>query len=341
MKVTIIGAGGWGTALASILTEKHGNVNLYVRNPELAASIRQNQENKVYLPGVKIPRQVLVISDMAEALVEAELLVLAVPSHGMRDAARSISPLLKKNCTVVSVAKGLELDTCLRMTEVLAAEMPSAQGRFVVLSGPNHAEEVGRRLPSASVVASSDVKLAEYAQDVFMTSSFRVYSNLDMIGVELGGALKNIIAIGTGIAEGLGFGDNSKAALMTRGLAEIARLGAACGADTATFSGLAGLGDLIATCTSVHSRNRRAGIALAKGRNNGDNLFDSGMVVEGIRATAAARELSERVGVEMPITEELYQVLYKGKPPEEAVVELMGRGKKHETEELAFPGSTR
>ena len=341
MRVTVFGAGGWGTALASILAEKHGNVSLYVRNLNLAARIRQERENSVYLPGVLLPRQVVVSSDMAEVLYEAELLVLAVPSHGVRNAAKNIAPLLQKGCIVVSVAKGLEIESCLRMTEVLNVEMPAVQGRFVVLSGPNHAEEVGRRLPSASVVASNDAELAECAQDAFMTSNFRVYTNRDIVGVELGGALKNIIAIGTGIAEGLGFGDNAKAALMTRGLAEIARLGAACGADAATFSGLAGLGDLIATCTSIHSRNRRAGLSIAKGRNSREIQGESGMVVEGIRATSAARELSRRLGVEMPITEALYQVLYNGQPPQAAVAELMGRGKKHETEELAFPGPAR
>ena len=341
MRITVFGAGGWGTALASILAENHDNVKLYVRNPVLAAVLKQERVNGPYLPGVVLPRQILITGDIAEALRDTELLVLATPSQGVRDAARNIASLLPEACPVVSVAKGLELDTCLRMTEILAEEIPAAQGRFAVLSGPNHAEEVGRRLPSASVAASNDAKLAETVQDAFMTARFRVYANRDVVGVELAGALKNVIAIGAGIAEGLGFGDNAKAALMTRGLAEIARLGAACGAEAATFSGLSGLGDLIATCTSAHSRNRRAGLALAGGRSSREIQDESGMVVEGFRATAAAWRLSRRVGVEMPITEALYKVLYDGQPPQAAVLELMERGKKHEMEELAFPGAAR
>ena len=341
MKVTVFGSGGWGTALATVLAEKHDRVDLYVRNPQQAERIRQERENSAYLPGVPIPAQVFVCDDAAEALRDAELLVLATPSHGVRAAAKTLASFLPADCTVVSVAKGLEMDTCLRMTEVLSEEIPAVKNRLVVLSGPNHAEEVGRRLPGASVAASADTHLAELVQDAFMTSCFRIYANDDVIGVELGGALKNIVAIGAGIAEGLGFGDNAKAALMTRGLAEIARLGAACGASSATFSGLAGLGDLIATCTSAHSRNRRAGLAIARGRSLAEIQAESGMVVEGIRATAAAWRLSRRLGVEMPITEALYQVLYQEGSPQAAVLDLMERGKKHETEVVAFPAESR
>ena len=341
MRIAVFGSGGWGTALASILTEKHGSVKLYVRRAELADSIRKERVNSAYLPGVVIPEQVAVCNDIAEALHEAELLIMAVPSHGIREAARHIAPLLPAKCPVVSVAKGLEVDTCLRMTEILMEENQEICDRLAVLSGPNHAEEVGRKMPSASVAASCDGNLAAFVQDAFMTPAFRVYTNRDVVGVELAGALKNIIAIGTGIAEGLGFGDNAKAALMTRGLAESARLGAACGAEAATFSGLAGLGDLIATCTSIHSRNRRAGLAIAQNGKSGEFQTGSGMVVEGIRATSAAWQLSRRQKVEMPITEALYQVLYNALPPHAAVSELMGRGRKKETDELAFPGPGR
>jgi len=338
LKTVILGAGGWGTALASVLAENHSDVSLYVRNSELAAVMQRTKMNSKYLPGVLLPENIQISTDMEQAVSHAELLVLATPSHGMRNAARALRPLLSKNCVLVSAAKGLEAETCLRMTEVLAAELPS-NGRMAALPGPNHAEEVGRKMPSASVVGCSDHELAEFVQDAFMTAAFRIYANSDMTGVEMGGALKNIIALAAGIAEGLGFGDNSKAALMTRGLAEIARLGAACGADAATFSGLSGVGDLIVTCTSQHSRNRRAGLEIAKGRSIDAIQADSGMVIEGVRATSAARKLARSHGVEMPITESLYQVLYTGASPRSAVLELMGRNKRHEAEEVAFPSS--
>lgn len=339
VKVTVLGAGGWGTALASILSDKHEKVVLYVRNPEFAAAMQRERVNLRYLPGVTLPESILITDNMELATADAELLVLATPSHGVRAAARSLSGLLPKDCIVVSVAKGLEMDTCLRMTEVLGQEIPALVGRLTALSGPNHAEEVGRRMPSASVVGCSDRVLAEYVQDAFMTPYFRIYANSDVAGVEMAGALKNVIALAAGIAEGLGFGDNSKAALMTRGLAEIARLGAACGADVATFSGLSGIGDLIATCTSPHSRNRRAGIEIAKGRTINEIQADSGMVIEGVCATAAAWKLSRQKGVNMPITESLHQVLQNGMSPRSAVMELMTRSKKHEMEEVAFPSS--
>ena len=339
LKVSIIGAGGWGTALAAILAEKHQEVTLYVRNRELAELMRQKRENVRYLPGVELPEVLHITDQPAQALAGTEVVLFATPSHGLRAAARNLSALLPQNCIAVSAAKGLEVDTCLRMTEVLEQELPALQGRIAALSGPNHAEEVGRRMPGASVVACKDRAVAEYVQDAFMTPNFRIYANSDMVGVELGGALKNVIALAAGIADGLGFGDNSKAALMTRGLAEIARLGARCGADVATFSGLSGIGDLIATCTSPHSRNRRAGIEIAKGRSAAEIQTDSGMVIEGIRATAAAHSLSGQKGVEMPITETLHQILYHGMAPRCAVLELMTRSKKNEREEVAFPSS--
>jgi glycerol-3-phosphate dehydrogenase (NAD(P)+) len=250
-----------------------------------------------------------------------------------------LRPFLPGNCVVVSAAKGLETGTCLRMTEVLAHELPRNRARLAALSGPNHAEEAGRKLPSASVVGCKNRLLAETIQDAFMTPYFRIYTNSDVAGVELGGALKNIIALAVGISDGLGFGDNAKAALMTRGLAEIARLGVACGADVATFSGLSGVGDLIATCTSQHSRNRRAGLEIAKGRSIQEIQADSGMVIEGVRATEAAWKLAQVKDVEMPITEALHQVLFEGVAPASAVLELMSRNKKHEAEEVAFPSS--
>jgi glycerol-3-phosphate dehydrogenase (NAD(P)+) len=339
VKITVFGAGGWGTALASILTEKHGEVTLYVRNSELATIMRHGRENVRYLPGVMLPDSLQIQENMEQALAGSDLLIVATPSHGVRAAARSFAAILPRDCIVVSATKGLEMETCLRMTEVLSQELPALGGRLAALSGPNHAEEVGRRIPSASVVGCRDRAVAEYVQDAFMMPFFRIYANSDVAGVELGGALKNVIALACGIGEGLGFGDNSKAALMTRGLAEIARLGSVCGADIATFSGLSGVGDLIATCTSPHSRNRRAGIEIAKGRTIDEIQSASNMVIEGVRATTAALDLAGKKGVEMPITESLQQVLYGGLSPRSAVLELMTRSKKHETEEVAFPSS--
>ena len=340
MKIVIIGAGGWGTALASILSEKHTDVSLYVRDSELASSMRSMRVNSKYLPGVILPENLQITDNLEQGLSQTDLLVMVTPSHGIRAAARALAGLLPQDCIVVSAAKGLESETCLRMTQVLAQELPGAANRLAALSGPNHAEEIGRKLPSASVVGCSAPEVAEFIQDAFMTPYFRIYTNHDVAGVEMGGALKNIIALAAGITEGLGFGDNSKAALMTRGLAEIARLGATCGADVGTFSGLSGVGDLIATCTSLHSRNRRAGIELAKGRPIAEIQADSGMVIEGVLATAAAQKLARTNDVEMPITEVLYKVLFDGMPPRSAVLELMTRTQKHEMEEVAFPSSS-
>ena len=338
MNIAVVGAGGWGTALASILAEKHA-VALYVRNPELAADLRRERQNVRYLPGVSLPDNLRVVDRLEPALEQAKIVVVATPSHGVRAAARALAGLLPPDCVVVSAAKGLEVGSCLRMTEVLAQEIPALAGRIAALSGPNHAEEVGRKIPSATVAGCADRGLVEFIQDAFMTPYFRVYANHDVAGVELGGALKNVIALAAGIGEGLGFGDNSKATLMTRGLAEIARLGVACGADVATFSGLSGVGDLIATCTSRHSRNRRAGLEIAKGRSIAEIQTESGMVIEGVRATAAAWQLARVAGVEMPITEALHRVLYEEASPRLAVTELMTRSQKHETEEVAFPSS--
>lgn len=339
MKVAILGAGGWGTALAAILTEKHEQVALFARKPQLAATLRQQRENAQYLPGVVLPASLQVTEHLHLAVAGAAAVVVATPSHGVRDLCRHLADVLPANCVVISAVKGLESDTCLRMTEVIAQEIPAAAERLAVISGPNHAEEVGRGMPGATVAACRDRNLAEFVQDTFMLPFFRVYSSRDTVGVELGGALKNVVALAAGIAEGLGFGDNAKAALMTRGLAEIARLGAACQADIATFSGLSGVGDLIATCTSPHSRNRRAGIEIAKGRGIEQIQADSGMVVEGVRAASAAWKLARARGVEMPITDALCRVLHEGLPPHSAVMGLMTRGRKHETEDVAFPSA--
>ena len=335
MKITVWGAGGWGTALATLLAEQHESVWLYSRNPKVVDEIIATHENSDYLPGVTVPDQLMVSADVMAALYAVDVLIIAVPSHAMRENVRKVAQYIPASCIVVSAVKGLEADTCKRMTTIIREEVPALADRVVVLSGPNHAEEVGRKIPSASVVASENRQLAESIQDILMTPSFRIYTNPDMLGVEIAGALKNVIALGTGIAEGLGFGDNSKAAFMTRGLTEITRLGVALGASAPTFSGLSGLGDLIATCTSRHSRNRRAGVEIGKGRTIEEIQADTSMVIEGVRATMAAVKLAAACGVEMPITQATYQVLYEGKEPREAVKELMNRGKRHEMEEIA------
>lgn len=331
-KIAVVGAGSWGTALAVLLARKGFAVVLWARRPELAENLRQYKENSAYLPGVMLPDTIRIENDLERTLKGAEVVVLSVPSHAVRETTRKLLPYLEQDAVVVNTAKGLEVDTGLRLSQVLAEE---GIEKVAVLSGPSHAEEVGRGLPTTVVVTSRQRKLAEYVQEIFMCPSFRVYTNPDVIGVELGGALKNIIALATGMSDGLGLGDNARAALMTRGLAEIARLGIALGANPLTFTGLAGIGDLIVTCSSMYSRNRRAGISLGEGQPLTEVLHNLGMVVEGVRTTAAARKLARQMDVPMPITEEVYQVLYEGKPVRECVAALMER---KPTTEVGFLG---
>lgn len=274
-------------------------------------------------------------NSLEKAVSNANFVVIATPSHAVRHTVEQLSSFISPQTVIITAAKGLELGSLKRMSEVIAEIIPCGTDRVAAISGPNHAEEVGLKYPSASVVASFSLTVAEQVQDIFITPYFRVYTNPDLIGVEMGGALKNIIALGAGIADGLGFGDNTKAALMTRGIAEIARLGTALGAKPSTFAGLSGIGDLMVTCASCHSRNRRAGILLAQGKTAQQIEAESNMVVEGIRATLAARQLAEKYRVDMPIVEQTYQVIYNNKPPKEAVIELMSRGRTHEMEEVA------
>ncbi len=337
MKIAVIGAGGWGTALAALLGDNGHKVDLWARNPATAVELAATRRNRRYLPDVTLPANVDCTADLAAAAAGAAIVIIAAPSHAVRATAAAVAPRVAAGAVVVSAAKGLEVGTLKRMSEVIAEEIPAAAARIVALSGPNHAEEVGARQPTATVAASLSRQAAETVQEALMAPHFRVYTNPDIIGVELGGALKNIIALGAGIGDGLGYGDNAKAALMTRGLAEITRLGVALQARPLTFAGLSGIGDLIVTCTSRHSRNRRAGLALAAGRTVGEIEGETGMVVEGIRSTLAAYQLSRRLGVEMPITAEIHRVLYEGAGPREAVARLMGRGRTHELEEVA-PG---
>jgi glycerol-3-phosphate dehydrogenase (NAD(P)+) len=330
--IAVIGAGSWGTALLPALGENCPRVDLWARRDELCRVIRETRENPDYLPGVRIPDQVGVTSDLEEAVTGKDALVLVVPSHTVRGMARQLAPYLKKGAIVVSCAKGLEEDTFQRMSEVLTQELPGCE--VAVLSGPNHAEEVGRCIPSATVVSAQKRAVAEAAQDLFMTRYLRVYTNPDLAGVELGGALKNVIALGSGISDGLGFGDNTKAALMTRGLTEIARLGMKMGADPLTFAGLSGIGDLMVTCSSRHSRNRNLGVELGRGRKLDEILSGMRMVAEGVRTTRAACQMARRHQAELPITEQVYHVLFTGKDPRQAVGELMQRGRTHEMEEI-------
>ena len=334
MKITVLGSGGWGTALAVLL---HGNgheVTLWTFFPEEAERLDRQRMNEKLLPGVKIPEEIAVTSDIS-CVQTAELVVLAVPSFAITSTAESLTKWVQPGTVIVNVGKGLDAKNgyC-RFSESISRVLGQAHP-VVALTGPTHAEEVGRGIPTAILAASADPDAAAMVQDVFMHDDcFRVYTSDDIIGAELGGAFKNIIALGAGISDGLGLGDNSKAAFMTRGLTEIARLGVALGARQDTFAGLSGVGDLIVTCNSMHSRNRRAGILIGQGRDAKTAMEEVGAVVEGYYATEAGYHLAQKTGVSMPITEAMYRVLYQGGSAREAISLLMGREKKRETEEL-------
>ncbi|MBD2869641.1 NAD(P)H-dependent glycerol-3-phosphate dehydrogenase [Paenibacillus arenilitoris] len=333
-RAAVLVAGSWGTALASVLAANGYKVMLWTRSEDQAKGIRETGENGRFLPGVKLPENIHAVTDLKEALGGAELALFVAPSGAMREVARQAAPYLSPDTLVVHATKGFETDTLKRMTTVLSEELGRSADELVVLSGPSHAEEVIRKLPTTVVVASANIRAAEQAQDALMNTDFRVYTNPDVVGVEVAGAIKNIIALGAGLSDGLQFGDNAKAALLTRGLAEIGRLGAAMGANPLTFAGLAGVGDLVVTSTSKHSRNWRAGSMLADGTPLDEVLSRMGMVVEGVKTTRAAHELAKRYEVEMPITAQLYEVLFAGKAPRTAVEHLMGRLRTHEIEEL-------
>jgi glycerol-3-phosphate dehydrogenase (NAD(P)+) len=331
--ISIIGAGSWGTALAILLSKNGHQVYLWHRNKKFIEELKINKENKKYLPNVDIPKNIIP-TDNLNCVKKSNIIILAVASQAIREICKSIKPLLNDSQILVNVAKGLEYKTLNRMSEVIYQELPN--NSLMTLSGPSHAEEVARDIPTTVVLAGKNRKETEMVQDVFMSSIFRVYTNPDIIGVELGGALKNIIALGAGISDGLGYGDNTRAALMSRGIVEISRLGQAMGANISTFAGLSGIGDLIVTCTSKHSRNRRAGIQLGQGNKVEDVLDNIGMVVEGIRTTYVAYNLSKKLNIEMPITTELYNVLYNNVDVNESVNKLMLRSKTHEMEEVVL-----
>ncbi|SCG83533.1 NAD(P)H-dependent glycerol-3-phosphate dehydrogenase [Proteiniborus sp. DW1] len=330
--ICILGGGSWGTALAVVLAKKGYHIDLWLRDKKQCDEINNARENLKYLQGILLSNNIRATNDIIRAVSNKKIIVSAVPTHAVRETMKLIKSHICGEPIIVNVAKGIEMNTLSRVSEVVAEEIPNAE--YTILSGPSHAEEVARDMPTTVVAASTKKAVAELIQDVFMTPKFRVYTNPDVIGVELGGALKNVIALGAGISDGLGYGDNTKAALMNRGFVEIARMGEAMGANKMTFAGLSGIGDLIVTCTSMHSRNRRAGILIGQGYSLQKAIESIGMVVEGIKTAKASYQLSKKYGVTMPITEEIYKVLYEGADVKNAVVKLMLRDKTHEIEDI-------
>lgn len=328
LSVSFLGGGSFGTALSIMLAKKGIEVNLWDRKGTIVQDINIKRENIKYLHKVLIPKGVKASVNAEQVINKSQVLVLAVPSQAIREVCKNFKQFINKDQIIVNIAKGIEEETGKRLSQVIEEELP--ENKVAVLSGPSHAEEVARDIPTTVVVSSKDVECGKKIQNLFMTNKFRVYTNKDIVGVEIGGAVKNIIALASGISDGIGYGDNSKAALMTRGIAEIVRIGERLGGKRETFSGLSGIGDLIVTCTSMHSRNRRAGILIGQGKSMEEAVKEVNMVVEGIAACKAFYELKSRLNVEMPITEALYEILFKGKDPRYIVYELMTRAKKSE-----------
>ena len=339
MKISIIGSGSFGTALAIMLANMDHIVCLWSFSENECAELIKHKENCGFLPNFAIPSNVSHTTDIKET-ANADIIVCALPSFAIRKILGKLKPYVYSGQILLNVSKGLEADNLMTLSGVIADVLPHCD--IAVMSGPSHAEEVAAKIPTTNVVAAKSLKTAHLIQDAFMNPFFRVYTHDDMLGVELGGALKNVIALCAGISDGLGFGDNTKAALMTRGMYEITKLGTAMGAKTETFSGLTGIGDLIVTCTSRHSRNRRAGILIGQGKTAEQAKAEIKMVIEGINTCRAAKYLSDKMKVEMPITQEAYAVLFENKPARDATMRLMQRNKKHESEEgfLGFKTST-
>ena len=331
MRIAVLGSGSWGSALAKVVSDNGHDVRLWGRRPELAAQIRETRENATFLPGARFGATLRATSLLDEALDGAEMVVMAVPTHGIRETLRQCAHDIPRNAPVVSATKGIEQDTLFFVNEMLASEVPSTRDTFVALSGPSFAREVAAGLPTVVVAASRDLALAREVQRAFWCDNlFRVYLSDDVVGVEVGGALKNVIAIAAGASDGLGFGHNARAALITRGLAEIARLAMKMGGDALTLAGLAGMGDLVLTCTDDLSRNRTVGFELGRGRTLDDILGGMRQVAEGVRTTKSAHDLARREGVYMPIIEQVHATLYEGKELRRAVHELMTREAGHE-----------
>ena len=333
-KVHVLGAGSWGTALSLLLHKNGHQVKLWSALTDEVKLLREKREHPSKLPGVHIPEEVEITDDLETCLRDPDVVVLAVPSPFTRSTAKQIAPLVNKGQIIVNVAKGVEEKTLMTLSEIISEEIPDAN--VCVLSGPSHAEEVGRGLPTTCVVSAQKRETAEYLQGIFMSPVFRVYTTPDILGVELGGSLKNVIALAAGTADGLGYGDNTKAALITRGIAEISRLGTKMGARMETFYGLSGIGDLIVTCASVHSRNRKAGYLMGKGYTMQQAMDEVKMVVEGVYSAKAAKSLAEKYNVEMPIIMEVNKVLFENKSASDAVRDLMIRDKKVETPMLPW-----
>lgn len=331
MKVSVIGAGSWGTTLAILLAENKHNVKLWEFDKENYNNLTIDRENKKFLPNVKFPDNLLITNDINDAVDYADVIVNAVPTQFIRNTYKNINNNTLENKILVNVSKGIEVNTQLRISQIFKDLFPNLQNdNLLILSGPSHAEEVSRKIPTAVVIASTNEKNAILVQEMFMNNYFRVYRSNDVIGVELGGAVKNVMAIGAGIIDGIGYGDNTKAALMTRGIVEIARMGKVLGADTKTFSGLSGIGDLIVTCSSKHSRNRYVGEQIGKGRKLKDIISEMNMVAEGVETTKSSYNLAKSLNVETPIINEVYEVLFNDKNPHDAIDDLMTRDMKPE-----------
>lgn len=326
--VTFIGGGSFGTALSIMLAKKGCVVNVWTRDEKVVEDINIKRENIRYLPNIIIPSNIAAFSKVEEAISDSNIVVLSVPSHAVREMCLKIKAYINQDTIIVNIAKGIEEASMKRLSEVIEEELPN--NPIVVLSGPSHAEEVALDIPTTVSVTSKNMEYAKIVQDLFMTNKFRVYTNDDVIGTEIGGAVKNIIALAAGISDGIGYGDNTKAALMTRGMSEIIRIGLKLGAKQETFSGLTGIGDLIVTCTSMHSRNRKAGILIGKGYTLEEAIQEVGMVVEGVKACRAFYKLKEALKVSMPITDVLYKVLFENLDPKYGVYQLMSRDKKDE-----------
>lgn len=330
-KIAVIGAGSWGTTLADLLAKKGHQVTLWAYEPELVQTMRDTRENDLFLPGIKLDEKLAYTNDLVEAYRDCTMVLSVVPSQLVRRVMGRSVPFIPSDAVIVSASKGIEVDTLATVSEIYRDILPEAMyERFAALSGPSFAREVAQEMPTAVTAAAASEEIARRVQEAFTTNFFRVYRNSDVVGVELGGAIKNVIAIAAGISDGLGFGSNTRAALITRGLAEMTRLGLAMGAQPATFAGLAGMGDLVLTCTGDLSRNRSVGIQIGKGRRLEEILGEMRMVAEGVKTTESAYNLAKKLGVEMPIIEQMYQMLYQDKPAREAVLELMTRNLKAE-----------
>ena len=333
-KAGVLGAGSWGTALSVLLCDNGHQVTMWSIDENEVKMLNEKREHETKLPGVKLPDQLIVTGDLEDTVKGKDFLVLAVPSPFTRSTAAKMSPYVTDGQIIVDVAKGIEESTLMTLSQQIRQEIPQAD--VAVLSGPSHAEEVGRRLPTTCVIGATTRKTAEYLQSMFISKVFRVYTSPDILGIELGGSLKNVIALAAGIADGLGYGDNTKAALITRGIAEIARLGVKMGGKIESFTGLTGIGDLIVTCASVHSRNRKAGYLIGQGKSVQEAMDEVKMVVEGVYSAKAAAKLAEKYQVSMPIVEEVNKVLFEGKAPARAVDDLMMRESRSENRALQW-----